>query len=53
MSIVGGLIGGETMRIAATRNSVFGDWAMRNAWAVILLGSLAFWVTLGAVLVFG
>ena len=53
MSIVGGLVGTEVERPADALGAPLGEWAMRNAWGVILLGSLAFWLALAGVLAFG
>jgi hypothetical protein len=51
MSIVSGLVGGATVRTVATSSTVVGHWAMRNAWGVILLSSLAFWAAIAAAVV--
>jgi hypothetical protein len=53
MAIMGGLVGTQSEHLAATRLNAVGDWAMRNAWAMILLGSVAFWAALAGILLFG
>jgi len=53
MSIMGGLVGSQAGKLAEADHNPLALWVERNAWAVILMGSLAFWMALGAVLVFG
>ncbi|HUO97764.1 MAG TPA: hypothetical protein VMU01_03810 [Rhizomicrobium sp.] len=53
MSIMSGLVGHEAEGLAPSRRDVFGEWAMRNAWGLILAGSLGFWIVLGGILIFG
>jgi hypothetical protein len=53
MSVMGGLVGTGHEHLAARRLDAAGDWAMRNAWGMILLGSLMFWAALAGMLIFG
>jgi len=51
MSIVSGLIETGAEHSVAQHRSAAGEWVVRNAWGVILTGSLAFWSTLAFVLI--
>ncbi len=51
MPIMSGLAGTEAGRPVASHQSAVGQWAIRNAWGLILTGSLAFWLTIAAFLV--
>jgi hypothetical protein len=53
MSIVGGLVDTHADQSIVARHTVVGDWAMRNAWGLILTGSFAFWLALAALLIWG
>jgi hypothetical protein len=53
MSIVGGLVGSEVEKLHAAKHNALGEWAVRNAWALVLIGSVVFWLALGGVLAFG
>ena len=52
MSIVTGLIQAEATEVQQTsQGSAFGEWIIQHSWAVILTGSLAFWLILAAALI--
>ena len=53
MSVMGGLVGTGHEHLAAARLNAAGDWAIRNAWGLVLLFSITIWGLLGAMLVFG
>ena len=53
MSIMGGLVGTESGHLLAASRNLAGEWAIRNAWALVLVASLAFWAVLGGLLIFG
>jgi len=52
MSIIGGLVGSDVSKLADARRNPLAEWAERNAWVVLFAGSVAFWLVLGAVLLF-
>ncbi len=52
MSIMSGLVETEVKRPVAP-HSASSEWFVRNAWSVILAGSLGFWLTLAALLIWG
>jgi hypothetical protein len=51
MSIVSGLVDTGSERSVAPQRTVAGEWAMRNAWGLILTGSVIFWLTLAYLVV--
>ncbi len=51
MSIVSGLVETGPERSIASQHSAVGDWAMRNAWTLILTGSASFWLALALLVV--
>ena len=53
MSIIGGLVGSHAGRLHVAKTNPLGEWAIRNAWALVLAGSIMFWVVLGAILIYG
>ena len=53
MSVMGGLVGTGHEHVSAARLNAAGDWAIRNAWSLVLVGSLAFWSALAGILIFG
>jgi hypothetical protein len=53
MTIMSGLVGTGADHGVASRRSAAGEWVMRHAWGLILTGSLAFWLTLAALLLWG
>jgi hypothetical protein len=46
MSIVSGLVETGAEHSVAQHQSAVGEWVVRNAWSLILTGSLAFWSAL-------
>lgn len=53
MTVVGGLVGSEAQKLDTGKASPLGEWAIRNAWGVLLVGSILFWTVLAGILVFG
>ncbi|MDE1940343.1 MAG: hypothetical protein KGI68_15080 [Alphaproteobacteria bacterium] len=53
MSIVGGLVDTHhEIELTGSTRAVTMDWFVRNAWAVALSGTLAFWMLVGVALYF-
>lgn len=52
MSIVSGLVHSlpESQSRAGSRHQAIGEWAIRNAWAILVAGSLIFWAAFAALI---
>ncbi len=51
MSIMSGLVETGSPHSAAPGQSILGEWVVRRAWSIVLLGSLAVWAVV-CVLIF-
>lgn len=53
MSLMSGLVETGAEEVIVSKPSRFGEWAVRNAWRLVVAGSSVFWLTVLGVVLFG